>query len=217
MKTPGLRLPHPRGSVLLYTLVILLFMSFLGLALLFSTNTELNIASNASDGHTAFSVADSAADIAVLMSRMALNPVLGDFDQTFGSIRVKVRDDFSLALLQNEGMGAPGAQSRYHTAAYTAGESGSKPHITIVGGDSGAEGIILATAVVSLDRGRVIKAGSSLGGGGYDGAGGASIEVGLVISVIGYSKGRSEFTATGSAESDSPRSIITTVIREVIN
>ncbi|MDR0882138.1 MAG: pilus assembly PilX N-terminal domain-containing protein [Candidatus Adiutrix sp.] len=69
---------HPKGSVLMFTLVVLTLMALLGASIMVNTRTELNITSNNAVGQEAFNRADSTLAIALMLTRQLAK----EFDAT---------------------------------------------------------------------------------------------------------------------------------------
>ena len=195
----------------MFTLVILILVSLMGGAFILSSRTGLDNFNDASLEHQAYLNADSAAQLATLISRAMFNPELGDprkliFEDL--GLSVTLADDFNPAELLKEARAGQDIQRRYLRARNQNGTEGEyQPHLLFWRGQE-----LLATGAVSIDPGPTLVAGLSLAESDYAQSDGASACLFLVITVIGRSSsGRSEYEAGQGASS-----VITTIYREVL-
>ena len=214
------------GMILAFTLIILTLMSMMGVTILLNSRTELNISSNTSQGRNAFASADTAARVATLIGRILLHPELsGDLESYILNSTIgdsgKVPGDFQLHVevsdeLKNEGLRADVDSTHDFTQRYIRAGSGLEPHVVFT---RVSDNVPVATAALSVDHQAPITPGMSLGGGdAYDGGGGPSLSVVLVVSVNGRAMGP-RLAGSGTFEGgtdDEARSIITILYREVI-
>ena len=234
---------HPRGSVLMLTLVILLLMSLMGAAILSSTRTELAVAANTASGRDAFTRADSASRVATLLARLLAHEFeLGSPKQVLNdSSPLTVSYDeshfnFSSLLAASEDFDYA---RRYLSAASRTDLSGSpdkrdlRPHLIFR-----QDGRVVSTATVAMDYGEALTDGYSLGQTSYDTSGGLSVKVVLAVTVNGrppydgppasgsesaaekakrdnYGAYDSDGRPSGQAANDVPHSVVTTLFREM--
>lgn len=69
---------HPRGSVLIYTFIVLLLMTLMGAALMVNSRTELSMSGSTVQGRDAFAKGDATARVALLIGRAYLQPTAGN-------------------------------------------------------------------------------------------------------------------------------------------
>lgn len=69
---------QPRGTVLMYTFVILMLMTLMGSALMVNSRTELQITGSTVQGRDAFTKADATAQLGLLAARAIMQPTAGD-------------------------------------------------------------------------------------------------------------------------------------------
>ena len=229
---------HPKGTVLIFTMVILLLMGLMGIAILLNTRTELSISYNTNVGREAFNRADMAASIATLMARVLLRPELGepkdlvrDVDTSDDASIIVNYDEvrFDRALMREEAMNNFDPTARYLKAGSfveqtdTSGTNIGNNSMTftadtpsIVFRQKG--GKIIATAVVAMDYGEVNIEGMSLDGGNfYDPSGGSTVRVVLLVSVNGHPPvDNTTSNAFDGGDKDLPSSVITTIFQEYI-
>ena len=220
---------HPRGTVLIFTLVILLLMAMMGTAIMLNTRTELSISYNTNVGRDAFNRADMTARIATLMGRVLLHPELGEpkaiFDGASGggdsALTVELdRNWFNKAAFREKAMDDYDAMERYLlTSRFLEGSSGdefSKDTPQLVFRQKSGE--IISTAALSMDYGDVVQPGMSLdSGNAYDPSGGSSVRVVLLVTVSGHPPVANKAdNAYSGGNSDLPYSVITTIFREII-
>ena len=221
---------HPRGSVLMLTLVVLLLMSLMGAAILANTRTELSISANTTSGRDAFTRADTASRVATLMARLLVHEFeLGSPKQvlTGGPLVVSYEEDhfnFSKLLTASDDFDYA---KRYQSAASRsdlAGEDADlRPHLTFK-----QEGKVVSTATVAMDYGEAEIPGGSLGVQDYDNSGGQSVRVVLAVTVNGrppvsadenygvYDRydGTPNDPSDDEPTRDVPHSVVTTLFRE---
>ena len=234
---------HPRGSILMLTLVVLLLMSLMGAAILANTRTELVISANTTGGRDAFTRADTAARVATLMARLLAHEFeLGSPKQVLNNsspLTVIYDDDhFSFAKLLAASDDFNYAK-RYLSAASrtdlsdSADKADLRPHLVFR-----QDGKVVSTATVAMDYGEALTDGCSLGQTGYDTSGGLSVRVVLAVTVNGRppydgpAAGGAESSAekakrdnygtydrdgasAGEEANDVPHSVVTTLFREM--
>jgi hypothetical protein len=199
------------GMILAFTLVLLLLVSLMGALILTSARTEVSISGNNRTGREAFNVADSAAGIVTLLSRIVIHPELGPPSQVLHAVAgpsfpmtVEINEDrFTLGALQAEAAEFDYAK-RYREAVDPA--SVVTPHVTFR-----VNGVVVASAVVSLESTYPVQSGASEGANdAYDTGGGASVTLNVVVTVSGASP------LTGLGSSEDPHSIVTAIYREYL-
>ncbi|MDR1658136.1 MAG: pilus assembly PilX N-terminal domain-containing protein [Deltaproteobacteria bacterium] len=200
------------GMVLAFTLVLLILISLMGVYVLTNTATELSISGHNRVGREAFNAADSSAMLATLLGRLVLHPELGDpanvlkvSNKPALPMTVEINQSrFNLASLQAESLNFD-FNKRYQEAVnFDHSSSVKPPHLVFKVRDK-----VVATAVVSLDSDVPIGAGFSLSSGdSYDNAGGAGIQINLVITTNGSPSTNAQGT------NDEPHSVVTTIYRE---
>ena len=214
------------GMVLALTLVILLLMSLMGMTIITGSRTELKSSSQASLYRDAFATADSAARMAVLIGRIFLHPESGEPGEILTS-----NDHIEVVIKRTEPLKRDqyvyDYTRRYLLAGIGEGAFSDGTQACIVFKD-GPDGPVVATAVLSLDSEAEagagglggtpgVLSGGSLGGGGYEGEGGASVPVVLAISV--NARAMSHKAAGGGTfieATDEARSVITILYRELM-
>jgi hypothetical protein len=226
---------HPRGSVLLYTIVILLLMTLMGAALMVNSRTELQISGNTAQGRDAFTKGDASARVGLLLGRAFLHPSSGEprdylnNDKTGDAgnkpFKVKLHDDIQTDNnLQQIAGSITMDQIRERYLSVT--EADVDPHLTVEYGDQ-----VVGTAFIGLGKnipdlfdegkaaagGFALTGGGTLGDGSYNtgGSGESNIKVYLVISSQGrvpLESGKTYYDETYP----STHSIISTIFREVM-
>jgi hypothetical protein len=200
------------GMILTFTMVFLVLIILMGIYVLTSSRTDLSISAHNRVGRQAFNVADSAVQIATLLSRILVHPELGDpadvLKLTSGPkmpIKVEINEDrFTLIKLHEEST-AFDYESRYlevidypnHTV---------EPHLLFKVGDK-----VVATAAVVLDQQDPVSDGFSVDASDpYDESSGTGAKISLTITV----NGTPPDTSPDSLEE--PHSIITAIYRELM-
>lgn len=89
---------HPRGSVLLFTLVTLALLALMGFALVGTAITEVGISGSTNQGRQAFTRADATARLAILLARPILQPNAGGPDQYLNDNSPNGRPPFEIVL-----------------------------------------------------------------------------------------------------------------------
>ena len=225
--------PHaPRGSVLMFTLVILVLLGLMGVSLMRNTRTELTVSQNTYQGRDAFAKADSTAHLALFLGRTLLNAsaglpcdIINDEDQMAGRPKFEVRigtdglcGDFNLTAIQQTGE-MPTIEdilNRYLQATASSNDPSSPlfPHLRVLYGEQ-----VVGSAALSLYSTSPTDPGSSLGDSGYGSQGEHSIKVYLVVSSNGRLP-RAPGVDAGNYFDDGIRgathSIITAIYRELI-
>jgi Tfp pilus assembly protein PilX len=208
---------HPRGMVLMFTLVIMLLMSLMGAAVMMNTRTELNISHNTYMGRDAFAKADATARIGVQLARALLYPgagAPGDYVTTTGNgslFTVEIEPGFTLSELQElgENESIEKIQERYLRAG-----AAETPHLTIKYG-----GQVVGTAAVSISSASSQAAGGSQGQHTYDGASGTTTKVYLIVSSDGRIPSKNSAGDAGKyygGQSEATHSIVTTIFQEIM-
>jgi hypothetical protein len=217
---------HPKGTksgmVLVFTLVVLLLMSLMGVVILTNAQTELKITGNTRLGREAFNSADSCARIATLMSIVLLNPKNEDVGAIYANntlnnsdtkfpLKIEPTARFTSKSLIEE------ATNFDYTSRYKETGIGSSaaedPHIIfkVKDRDTGVERVV-ATAVISLETHNILSSGASLGTGEpHESGDGPSVQVGIIVSVTGRTN--TLYSSTG----DEPASIVTIMYRNFLN
>jgi hypothetical protein len=201
--------------ILGFVLVVLVLMGLMGVFLITSSRTELNISGNSRLSLETFQTADTAAQISLLMSRIVLHPELGDpgsilhssAQQPEFSLTVSVNNDrFNLGRLQSDSSDFDFIR-RYLEAGLGEALNPQKPHLSFQAGVRE-----VAKAAVTLDTYNIIPQGASLDGGDrYDSSGGPNMQVTAVITV----KGQPAARLTGPPENE-PSTVITAMFREML-
>ena len=224
--------PHPEGSVLMFTLVILVLLGLMGFSIMLNTRSELNISQNNYQGRDAFAKADSTARLALFLGRTLLNGSAGSPCDIINSdaqvagrpkFEIKIGDDglcgnFTLIDLQQSGEMPTMDEivDRYLQATASSDDPSSPlfPHLQIFYG-----GQVVGTAALSLYGPNPSAPGGSLGDAGYGLQGEQSIKVYLVVSANGRLP-RTDGVDAGNYFSDDPKgathSIVTAIYRELI-
>ena len=181
---------HPRGTVMVFTMIILVLMALLGAALFLNTNAEVRITQNTYQGRSTFSKADAVARLGVLFSRSALTPsagAVGDYlsVKASGTKRppfevdlVKYNlasDDFNQLIKPTT---IDDIRDRYLRAAGAAGYP--DPTATLRYGDQ-----VVGTVTVDVNLEEPIPQGSSLQEGNYDQDSGSVTVVYLIVAADG--------------------------------
>ncbi|MDR3038046.1 MAG: hypothetical protein LBV21_01970, partial [Candidatus Adiutrix sp.] len=188
---------QPRGSVLLFTLVILVLLALMGTALMINTRTELTISHNTYQGRDAFGKADTTARLAVFLGRALLNESAGPI--------------CSLLTAASPISGRPGFEIRIGTGSVCTGSSGytdldlnsikrvtempdmadiAQRYLQATNSTAGAapqltilyDGQVVGTASLALYYSDINSPGRSQGDTGYGSQGENSVRVHLVIS-----------------------------------
>ena len=223
MQAPAIS-AHPRGMILAFTLIILLLVSMMGMAILMNSRTELSISANTAQGREAFSQADTAARIAVLMTRVMFNS--GDFGNNLSQVETNADDGlyrqpmfaeysndfFNLANLRNESANNFDFRRRYIRAGSWVGRGADRrddgddrqytyePHLVFRAPEKGQArdaAPVVATASVSMFV--EIDRGGSLGIDNY-GDSGVSLSLYTTVSVNGRAIPR--YTPQGQSQGD---------------
>ncbi|MDR2367399.1 MAG: pilus assembly PilX N-terminal domain-containing protein [Deltaproteobacteria bacterium] len=200
------------GMILTFTMVFLVLIILMGIYVLTSSRTDLTISSHNRVGRQAFNVADSAVQVATLLSRILVHPELGKpsdvLKVTTGQqmpITVEINDDrFNLFQLQEDSANFD-YESRYlEVIDYPS--HGTEPHLVFKVADK-----VVATASVALDKQEPVSEGFSLDASDpYDESAGTGAKISLTVTVNGTPPGA---TADSLEE---PRSIITAIYRELM-
>ena len=234
---------HPRGSVLVFALVIMLLLGLMGAAIMLNTRTEMSVAGNTTQGRAAFSRADMGTGVATLIARVLLSPTLGSVEQLFQNSggdtvagRVLTVDniqskesDFNPATLLNLAKGNISSnqegqwdynefQSRYAQMGLDAVDiekENLSPHFSLT---LRQDGQVAGTAVVTVDPGSGVQRGMTLGGSNYGTSDGASYRLVLVVSVNGRAPAEvsTKRAYSGESPADAPHSVLTTMYLESI-
>jgi hypothetical protein len=161
-----------------------------------------------------FNVADTAAQVSMLMGRIILHPelnspsgILSDQSQNpKHRLVVEISERFNLAQLKKESEDFDFTK-RYLEAGLGSDPSAVEPHLSFKVGQKK-----VASAVVSLDFQNYVPGGASLGSGdGYDTSGGPSRIVTIVVTVNGLSMSK-----ISGDTADEPGTVITSMFRELI-
>ena len=225
----------PRGSVLLFTLVILVLLGLMGFSIMLNTRSELTISQTTYQGRDAFARADSTARLALFMGRVLLRPSAGEpcdiLNNSGSAFKVEVGDDglcagFSLSNIQEDWGKPPTMEDvlkRYSRA--TKGSGGLPP--IVIKHDHGFGDQVVGTAAIAIYRPTPSEdPGGSLGDSGYGSQGEHSFSVYLVVSADGRLsrlKGDDagnyygDYDDAGQLLDEQPtHSIITAIYRELI-
>ncbi|MDR1870632.1 MAG: hypothetical protein LBS60_01685 [Deltaproteobacteria bacterium] len=199
--------------ILIFVIMVTLLIGLMGVAIIVVTKAEVSISGNYRQSEEAFSSTESAVAIGVLLSRVALHPVLGrpqdlltaaSGGQPKYPLTVEINEErLNLESLVREA--APYAYAkRYLESAFGTKTAAKKPHLLFKVGQR-----VVAMASISLDD-TVSLTGYSLGASDrYDPSGGENVPVDIVLTVTG--------TSTQAFELDdlnAPRSIITSITRD---
>ncbi|MDR2300524.1 MAG: pilus assembly PilX N-terminal domain-containing protein [Deltaproteobacteria bacterium] len=200
------------GMILTFTMVFLVLIILMGIYVLTSSRTDLSISAHNRVGRQAFNVADSAVQIATLLSRILVHPELGDpanvlkapSDQKM-PITVEINEyRFTLANLHEESLDFD-YESRYLEVINYPSHT-IDPHLLFKVGDK-----VVATAAVVLDQQDPVSEGFSLDASDpYDESSGSGAKISLTVTV----NGTPPDTSADSLEE--PHSIITAIYRELM-
>ncbi|MDR1607748.1 MAG: hypothetical protein LBT38_04985 [Deltaproteobacteria bacterium] len=212
-----LRKGQKSGMVLVFVIVVLLLIGLMGLVILSSTRSEVNISSNYRQSQDAFQATDSLAKLAVLLSRAAVKPVLGTPQDLLGvmapkepenPITVEInRDRFNLESLIEESDPFAYAE-RYSETSDLAAQRQKAPHLIFK-----VNGQVVGQASVTLDANLDMTGYSLSGSDRYDPSSGGNSPVDLVIVVSGTIA-----RPSGQADSDAtlaPKTVITAITRDL--
>ena len=230
---------QPRGSVLLFTLVILVLLGLMGASLMMNTRTELSVTQSTYLGRDAFAKADYTARLALFLGRALLNQTAGDpcdfLTSTSGpagrpgfTVRIGANitcsnsggsTDLTQDLIRQESE-MPTLEDiadRYLQATGSANAPGTtfhyKPHLTVLYG-----GQVVGTAALTMYYSGISDPGGSQGDDFYGSQGENSVRVYLVVSADGrLPRAPGEDSANFySGGRTSTRSIVTAVYREIV-
>jgi hypothetical protein len=203
------------GMILAFALVVLVLISLMGVIILANTQSELRLSGITRQGRDTFNVADSTAQVSMLMGRILLHPELGSPETILNAeptgsspkykLTVEVSDSFNLAELKQQADDYNFVK-RYLQVGLGGDSASFAPHLVFSVGDKK-----VANALLSLDLVNFIPGGASLGSGdNYDSSGGPSRVVTLIITVNGR-------TMSGADSSfEEPGTVITSMFREII-
>jgi|GEM_PF-6680059 len=217
---------YRRGSVLIFTLVILLLMTLMGAALLVNSRTELQISGTTAKGRDAFTKADATARVALMFTRAYLHPTAGNprdylnADKTGqgGRKPFEIIPDADLNSMDDlqvlkGSITVDEIKERYLQITDATGV----PHFQITyGEDKDKNGVVVGTAYVGLAHSGSTAGGGSIGERDYGAAdAGYSITAFLVVSAQGRVE---EGENKGFIDEDRAgvHSIVTTIFREVL-
>lgn len=197
-----------RGTVLMFTLAVLLLLSLMGAALLLSARGGPENFGDAGREREALNLADSAAGLSVFFTRLLLNPALGDAEDYLSPGQVPFSltfsETFSLeGLLLAAGEGEEPLKRYLRTWNGPEDPADQRPHIFFW-----REGELAATAVVDLDGREAVSAGMSLAETDYGDNGGRAV-VTAAISVNASSSGRGQGLGLPA------NSIVTAIFRDL--
>jgi Tfp pilus assembly protein FimT len=202
---------HPRGSVLLFTLVVLALMVLMGAAIMANTRTELNITSDNAVGQEAFNRADSTLTIALMLTRQLSKEFTpGEIRSTLptgGPYWVETADDngFDKAKLREIGQETTiqSIKDRYLSATYasnpdhkTADKVNDEPFIRVYSNRVGLDGSgkkvtrkeLMGTATAAVSNSNPMGSegvGASVGESKGDPSDGANIKMYYVVTADG--------------------------------
>ena len=231
---------HPSGSVLVFTLVILILLGLMGASLMVNTRTELRVSHNTYLGRDAFSKADLTARLTLFVGRSLLNGSAGPicdilsalasppagrptYEIRLGSTTICTSASGLTDLTQesitrsDENLTIQDILDRYLQATASASAPGSAfsdpPQVTVLQG-----GQVVGTAALALYYNNLGNEGGGIGDEGYGGQGENSIRVYLVVSANGRLPLEAGVDAANFYGGGSPatHSIVTTVYREII-
>lgn len=226
---------HPRGSVLLYTFVILMLMTLMGAALMVNSRTELQISGSTAQGRDSFTKADATARVALLLARALLHPSAGNARDYLNNSKTGQagQEPFEVTLdnsvqtysdLQKltGSVTVEQIKERYLRVTEADGQ-GAKAHLTLTYG-----GQVVGTAFMGLassipneydsnaysSGGYASTGGGSIGDRTYDDVNNYVLKAYLVISSMGrLTNDDAAFTEEGHT---GVYSVITSVFREII-
>lgn len=217
---------HPRGSVLIFTLVILLLMTLMGAALLVNSRTEMQISGTTAKGRDAFTKADATARVALMFTRAYLHPTAGnprdylnaDKSGQGGRKPFEVIPDTNLNSMDDlqelkGSITVDEIKERYLRII----EAKGTPHFQVTyGEDKANNSVVVGTAYVGLAYDGSATGGGSIGERDYGAAdAGYSITTFFVVS----SQGRIDEGENKSfidEDRAGVHSIVTTIFREVL-
>ncbi|MDR1608160.1 MAG: type II secretion system GspH family protein [Deltaproteobacteria bacterium] len=202
------------GMIMVFVIVVMMITSLMGLVIMVNTKAEVTTSGRQRQSMEAFNAADSAAKMANLFARVLLHPVLQAPNTlltpppTSGPAS-PMTVEFNNARFDMEVMFEESIPFKYKSRYLETGMTSSSPadpHIVFkVGGKE------VASAVITLDSSNAITSGYSLNAADlYDKAGGPSVPVDMVVTVRGST------TTTPGDQGATPRSLITTIMRELL-
>ncbi len=213
-----MRNKNKSGSVLLFALIVMLLMGLMSAAIFLNTRSELNVSVGARDGREAFMKADAAAVLAIQLSRVLLNPDLGEprdyipedlpadipFTLEFGD-DCAICADFTLKdMMERAGDELEtDVMKRYLSAAAL-----NSPHLVVRQG-----GQIVATAAVAVAYLKK-EAGASLSSSGGGGNNMAAIMVTASGRVRRPGGSDADYFTSGA---ETPHSLVTAIYRDKVN
>lgn len=219
---------QPRGSVLVYTIVVLLLMTLMGAALMVNSRTELQISGYTAQGRDAFTKADATARVALLVGRAFLHPVSGD-PRHYRSVSASGAGKKTFDLTVDDGLqgfndfqqidrsfSVQDIANRYLTVTEAQGKD--KPHILLTYGlDDQNNKVVVGTSYISLAFKGTDTGGGSIGERDYSTPdAGYYIRAFFVISSQGRVPQDSDNKSYFEEKFPGTHSIITTIYREII-
>lgn len=191
----------------MFTLAVLLLLSLMGAAILLSTGSGPRFSDTVKE-REAFLRAGSAVNIAAAVTRVILNPEMGDprdFLAQALPYKVTLSDDFNLAFLLGEAENGADSQ-QYYLRAWGRPEGGRErgPQIFFWQGQE-----LIATASVAVERLAPVPAGMSLAETGYDLSGESGSRLMILVTVNGQS------LLADARGPEAAHSLISAIFREV--
>ncbi|MDR1921428.1 MAG: pilus assembly PilX N-terminal domain-containing protein [Candidatus Adiutrix sp.] len=217
----------PEGSILMFSLVILLMIGLMGAIIHLNTTTELRISHDTYEGRDAFTKADSTARVGLLLGRALLYSEAGDpGDYVRGDVSgadrpFKVELDTANFTLANVAkftdiVTAEDIKNRYLQATHA--DSAETPQVKVLYGDE-----VIGTASVDIGYGSPNQPGASLGQHTYNRDDGNTVTAFVVVTA----DGRVSRPAPGGSPGDNANyfrgdyeathSIVTTIFRETMS
>lgn len=221
---------QPRGSVLVYTIVVLLLMTLMGAALMVNSRTELQISGYTAQGRDAFTKADATARVALLVGRAFLHPVSGDprhyrsvsksgeaGKKAFDVIVDNGLQGFNDFQKIDRSLSVQDIADRYLTVTEAQGKD--KPHIILTYGlDDKNNGVVVGTSYISLAFNGTDTGGGSIGERDYSAPdAGYFIRAYFVISSQGRVPQDSDNKGYLDEKFPGTHSIVTSIFREIIS
>ena len=212
---------HPRGSVLMLTLFILLMLSLMGIALMSNTITEVQVSNNTVRGRDAFTKADSLNRIGILMGRALLHEGSGDVADLIKSRSetytppdrppYNVSIDSSFTFVNAQSLARESTEEEIKER-YLMATAANTPHLTMKYGLD-----VVGSAAVGLEKVRLNLPGASIGQDSYDTNDGTTIRVHIIVS----SNGKVPVNAGAigdyySGDVDAAHSVVTSVFLETM-
>jgi hypothetical protein len=206
-----LLLGNKDGLILPFTMLILILLILVGVVVLANTNTAIVLSGQNKASHDTFNAADTAAQVATLLTKILMNPELGSPQTVLNysskpkfPLKVEINEDrFKLSQILSES-NKQSYTDRYLETGWNKLANVHKPHLRFL-----VNGQEVATAVVQIDDREQIPDGSGMGqGDSYDSSTTSNKYITIVVSVRGWNNYRS------FPNYNEPNTIITSMFRD---